>query len=166
MENKPNGFKKTLTLFAIVIIAIVLGFFRDSIFKNINALLKAWDMDRDYYLPSYLSFLENYEYETLSNVKWFLTMFFCILYLFLSVFTIKLLFFNKKYQKITVFTYLGIIALSAFFIFIGIIWKSNAEKMYEFARYLMGMAQSPIVLMILIPTFKLSEKEKTKTSKE
>lgn len=145
---------------------MLLGYFRDSVFKTINALLRAWDLDQDYFLPRYLSFLENFEYETLINLKWVLTLFFCFLYLFLSIFVIKLLFYSKKHQKITFFTYFAIIIFSAFFILIGLVWQSTSEKMYEFARYLMGMAQSPIILMILIPTFKLLEKENQKTSKE
>lgn len=69
-------------------------------------------------------------------------------------------------MTITILTYVGIIILSAVFTTIGYLFEGTSEKMYEFARYLMGMAQSPIVLMILIPTFKLSEKENFKTSKE
>lgn len=166
MENQPNRPKRNLTLVGLALIAILLGYLRDSVFKNINALLRAWDLDQDYVLPNYLTFLENYEYDSISNFKWILTIFFSFLYLFLSVFVIKLLFNTKKYRNITILTYFGVIAFSAFFILIGIIWKDNAEKMYEFARYLMGMAQSPIILMILIPSFMLSEKEKPKTSKE
>ena len=146
---------------------MVLGFIRDSVFKSINALLRAWDLDQDYFLPKYFSFLENYEYADLVNIKWLLTLFFSILYLFLSIFTLKLLFNDKRHIKVAIYTYTGIIGLSSIFILIGLIWPSQSEKMYEFARFLMGMAQSTIILMLLIPALKLSsEKEKPKTSNE
>lgn len=166
MENQKNNTKRNILLVFGAILAILLGYLRDSVFKTINALLRAWDLNQDYFLPKYLSFLENFEYETLANLKWVLTLFFSFLYLLLSVFVIKLLFSSKKHLEITIFTYLGIIALSGIFILTGMVWNPASEKMYEFARYLMGMAQSPVILMILIPTFKLLEKENNKTSKQ
>lgn len=166
MKSKSNVIRTALSITIITILVILTGYLRDSVFKTINALLRSWDLGQDYFLPPFLSFLENYEYDTLVNLKWLLTLLFSILYLMLSIFTVKLIFNDRKYFKITIWTYAGIIILSGFFIVIGYIFSGTSEKMYEFARYLMGMAQSPIVLMILIPTFKLSEKEKFKTSKE
>ena len=162
--GKINSTKIKLGLYigCFAAMLILLGYLRDSIFKSINALLRAWDLDQDYFLPPFLSFLENYEYETLENLKWLLTLLFCLLYLIITILAIKLFFNNSKYIKIAAFTYVGIIVISAIFILIGYIFNSTSLKMYEFARYLMGMAQSPIVLMILIPTFKLSEKENMK----
>jgi fumarate reductase subunit D len=59
---------------------------------------------------------------------------------------------------ITVWVYTGIVLLSGLLMLIGII-SGSTENMYEFARYFMGMAQSPLILMILFPLFKLAEKE-------
>lgn len=166
MKSKLGVIKTVISIIIISILLILTGYLRDSIFKTINALLRSWDLEQDYFIPPFLSFLENFEYETLENLKWLLTLLFSILYLILSIFAIKLVFKDRKYIKIAIFTYVGIIILSGIFIISGYLFTSTSEKMYEFARYLMGMAQSPIVLMILIPTFKLSEKEKFKTSKE
>ena len=162
MKSQNNRLKNSLTLIVLALIAVLLGYLRDSIFKTINALLRAWDLSQDFYLPNYLTFLENFEYNTLVNLKWALTLVFSILYLFLSIFAIKWLFNNKKQVNITIFTYLAIIFLSGVFISIGLLWDASSDKMYEFARYLMGMAQSPIILMLLIPAFKLAEKENMK----
>ena len=68
----------------------------------------------------------------------------------------------KKYIRITFAVYIAIILISALFIGFGLLFKNSSETMYEFARYLMGMAQSPIILMVLIPALKLSEKEEIK----
>lgn len=162
MKSQNNRLKNSLALIVLALTAVLLGYLRDSIFKTINALLRAWDLDQDFFLPNYLTFLENFEYNTLTNLKWALTLVFSILYLFLSIFAIKWLFNSKKHVKITIFTYLAIICLSALFISIGLAWDTTSDKMYEFARYLMGMAQSPLVLMLLIPAFKLAEKENMK----
>ncbi len=142
---------------------LLLGYYRDFVFKNINALLKALDYQIDYDMPLSLHFLGNCTYTTLLNIKWGLTLLFGIIYLVISIITIQLLFNNKKQTHITIAVYIAITLVSALFICIGFIFKSTSETMYEFARYLMGMAQSPIILMILIPAFKLSEKENNKT---
>ena len=143
---------------------LILGFYRDFVFKSINALLQAWDHDMDYAMPRSLNFLSNYGYDTIVNIKWLLTLIFSLAYLGISIAVIRFMFRNRAYNRITIASYAGIIAVSALLIIMGLLFKSTSEKMYEFARYLMGMAQSPIVVMILIPAFKLAEKEKTTTS--
>lgn len=164
MINPTSTKKLWLQISFIAFIAIALGYLRDSIFKTINALLRAWDLEEDYFLPTFLKFLENFEYETLINLKWLLTFIFTALYLFFSLITIKVLFQNRTFMKITLFVYIALLIVSGGFMMFGYFFDGTAEKMYTFARYLMGLAQSPLILMILIPAFKLSEKEIDKTS--
>ncbi|MCW3071678.1 MAG: hypothetical protein JWO44_1568 [Bacteroidetes bacterium] len=157
---------KTVSFYLLVIaLLLATGFYRDFVFKSINALLQAWDANVDYYLPPSLRFFENYEYDTLLRIKWILTFAFSLVYLLISVITIRYIFGRKKLIMITVWTYAGIMLLSGIFMLTGIIFSSASEKMYEFARYFMGMAQSPLILMILIPVFKLAEKENTAAAK-
>jgi len=155
-----KSIKKIFFLFLIACVLLFFGYYRDFVFKNINALLKARDYEVSYALPSSLQFIEQYSYNTLLSLKWLLTLLFSIVYWGISTITIYLLFKNKRYNRITSFLYLAVIFLSGIFIATGFLFQSSAETMYEFARYLMGMAQSPIILMILIPAFKLAEKDK------
>lgn len=152
--------KKIIHITLILISIVFFSFYRDFVFKSINALLQAWDYDMDYPIHPTLSFLKKYEYSTVYNFKWFLTLFFSGIFLFLLIWTIKVLFNNKRYRTVAILSYLIITILSALFMFVGYIFTDLAEKMYEASRFLMGMAQSPIILMILIPLFLLSEKEK------
>jgi hypothetical protein len=150
--------KKYFYFLLIVISLSGVGFYREFVFYNINALLQAMDADVDYEMPLSLNFLTNFEYHTLVNLKWLLTILFAALYLVISLITIKLLFHNNKYKLITIGVFGGVTALSGIFILIGFIIKSRDDKMYEIARFLMGILQSPIILMLLIPAFKISEK--------
>lgn len=151
--------KTVIFYFLILSTLLSLGFYRDFVFKSINALLQAWDHDLEYTMPSSLNFFEKLEYETIVNLKWLLTLVFSLIYLIISIGVIRFIFDNRRYLYITIGSYLGVIIVSAIFIGIGMIFSGASEKMYEFARYLMGMAQSPIILMILIPAFKIYEKE-------
>jgi hypothetical protein len=152
--------KKLVYLLSIVCIILFTGYYRDSVFKNINALIKAKDFDMDYSMPGSLHFLQNYNYDTLLNVKWLLTFLFSAIYFLITFVTVKVLFGNKKYGMLTFIAYLAVVSISILLIFTGYIFPALSEKMYEFARYLMGMAQSPIILMVLIPAFKISETAK------
>jgi hypothetical protein len=153
--------KKHIQIGFILVLLIFLGFLRETIFKNTNALLQAWDADFDYSMPVYLEFIKAYEYDTIVNLKWLFTLLFSLLYLGISCYAIKVIFNQKIFLKITLAAYLTLIIISGLFILTGLVLLPFSDKMYEFARYFMGIAQSPLVLMILIPVFKISQKEKT-----
>jgi hypothetical protein len=150
--------KIVLKLFYIVGALLIVGFSRDFIFKSINALVKANDFDMDYYLHPSLSYLEQFENTTLIKIKWLLTLIFSLLYFIIDYISIKSLFKNQTYLKILFFTYVSVFLISGILILIGILLQGQRQAMYEFARYLMGMLQSPLILMILIPVFQLNEK--------
>ncbi|MBK7182006.1 MAG: hypothetical protein IPH89_03215 [Bacteroidetes bacterium] len=153
--------RKYLIWIAIVFALVFLSFYRDYFFRCINAMLMAWDYDMDYPMPTHLSFFEQLEYSTV-NLKWFFTLFFAFLFYLTSHLAINYQFSNKNYNRITFYLFAGLTVLSALFIGIGFLTSALSERMYEFARFLMGLAQSPLVLMVLIPAFMLVEKEKQK----
>ena len=145
MNKASTPFNQAIKIGLIICSLLTIGYYRDFVFKTINGLLKAWDFDVDYVIPPSLKFLENYQYDTLLNIKWILTLLFSFLYLIIALVTIKLLFNNRKYFRIVIGTYIGISIFSGIFIIIGHLFYSSSEKMYEFARYFMGLAQSPII---------------------
>lgn len=147
-------------LLFLTIVVVGLGFYRDFVFKNINALLKAWDYEADYTMPNSLVFLKNWEYNAVWKLKWILTIICALLFLAVSIAFIKLLFNNKAYIKYTVWAFLVVFFVSSILVLFGFLFKQHYENFYLFSRYLMGMIQSPIILMILIAAFKLHEIQK------
>jgi len=156
---------KSVFLIALVIATISLGFYRDFVFKSINALLKAKDFEATFTLPSSLSFFQNMEYNTLGTTKWILTLICALLFLIISVFFIKILFVNKNYIKYTIWSYILITTLSFLIIALGFLFKKHFQDFYSVSRYLMGIVQSPILLMILIPAFKIAEVQQKEIEK-
>jgi hypothetical protein len=152
--------KKYICIFVLITLILFFGFLRETVFKNLNALLQAWDADIDYKMPFFLSFTENLDYPDVVKLKWLFTYVFSIIFLALSLLAIRLLFNDRRFIKITIISWTCILLLSAIFICTGLIFNDTDGKMYEFARYFAGIAQSPLILMILIPVFKLIEKEK------
>jgi hypothetical protein len=148
-------------LWSILIIALLClaGFYRDFVFKSINNLLQAWDNDMSYSMAAHLSFLEEFEYDSLVRLKWLLTLLFSLCFLLITMLAIHVLFTNRYYLRIAIFSYLALVILSALITFTGFLIEGLADEAYELARYLMGIAQSPLVLMILVPCFLLADKK-------
>lgn len=151
--------KKYGYLILIILALLLLGYYRDFIFRTINSMLQAMDYKADYTPPVSMKFLKGCSYDALTNLKWLLTLVFSLVYLLLALITMKILFNNRKYRNMTIGVYLAILLVSGIFMLCGLLFESTSARMYEFSRYLMGMAQSPIILMILIPAFKLSGQE-------
>lgn len=120
----------------------------------------AWDYEMDYPMPAHLRFFERFDYDQVINLKWLFTLIFAAIFYFISRFTIQYLFNNRNYNHIVLIAFAAITVLSGIFMAIGWMIPSSLERMYEIARFLMGLAQSPVVLMVLIPAFMLAEKER------
>lgn len=131
--------KKSL-LPLLIIITILLGFIRDYVFVTINEKTgqgASGSGDLFYW-------------------KWILTFVFTLLYLLLTCFFLHLLFREKKYVWLGVYVYTALLAVSFIAGGAGLAF-SSFEKTYPFIRTVLGIAQSPIVMMILIPVSYLNE---------
>jgi len=156
-----RNFRKFSILSLIVLLLLVLGYYRDFIFKEINAIIQSKELNASYTAAPSIQFMQDYATSFLIKLKWTLTLLFSLVYLGIALFTIHLIFRNPKFNRITIITYLVVGFISGIFMLIGYVFTGLSDKMYEFSRYLMGMAQSPIILMILIPAFKLSLQERS-----
>ena len=157
--------QKIILLFCIIGIILFLGYYRDFVFVTINFILQARDYRAEYTLPPSLNFLDQFSYNVLMNFKWLLTVLFSMAYLLVALITLRILFNKRKYTRILVGVYAAVMLLSGLFMLVGYVFGDLSARMYEFARYLMGMAQSPVILMILIPAFKLSDQEPNNITK-
>ena len=144
-----------LSILAILIIA--LGFLRLFLFENINYHLQFlyYDMERSYMAES-LNFLRSFTYDELYEIKWILTILFSLTYLLFTCLVIKLLFCVRKYVLWTIYIFAAIIFISFVLYTSGYLINQDAIG-YRLARICMGVVQSPLPLMVLIPAFTLSE---------
>lgn len=157
-----KSLKKTIKIVLVSCFIIIMGYSRDFVFKNMNALIQSHELNLSFSMPSPLSFFDGFEYSSLIKIKWVLTVVFTVIYLLISLIAIKVFFRNKKFIRITVGVYIALTLVSAIFMTTGYFFHGISNNMYSISRYLMGMAQSPLVLMILIPAFKISERESIK----
>jgi hypothetical protein len=132
--------KKTLFIVLLIAITIILGFLRDYVFVSINHIIETGNGTNGHLLI----------------LKWILTGFCSILYLGITCFFLFLLFRSQKYIRIAISIYVLIFAIAFLIGGIGYITVSFG-KVYLLVRAILGIAQSPIVMMILIPACFINE---------
>jgi hypothetical protein len=151
--------KKHMLLLLIVCALLLLGYYRDFVFKTINSVIQAKDYNAGFTSPPALQFLDQCSYGVLMKLKWVLTLLFTLVYLGMALLAVKIIFDKKKYNHITIGVYVVVTLISGLLMLTGYVFEGLSGRMYELSRYLMDTAQSPIILMILIPAFKLSGQE-------
>ncbi len=152
---------KRLFLGLFLLAFILTGFIREFVFVNINYQLSYLYYHDEYnWVNKHLDFIKSFSYMQLYQAKWVLTFVFSIIYLALSCWLTHFLFKKRRFIKIMigVFSLFGIIAILAYCT--GYLLHDTASG-YKFARIFMGIVQSPLIPMILMPAFVFSESKKT-----
>lgn len=137
-----------------------LGFSREFLFVNINnQLYKLYYHNNDITLPDSLRFLESLDYSTIYYSKYPLTILYFLAYFFTSLYAVKLICQNKKYNKWVVYIYaLLLILASIVMTYNYLINNQLSGNEYTFSRWLMGIAQSPLVAFFIIAAGTLYQK--------
>ncbi|MFO0322710.1 MAG: hypothetical protein ACK504_09820 [Bacteroidota bacterium] len=132
----------------------LLGFSREFIFVNINNLLfKIYYHNDSIIIPDSLSFLSNYNYSFIYYLKYLLTFLYYILYFLISFYAVKIICNNKSITHYIVYIYAILLLLASFIMAYNyIINRSLVGDEYTLSRWLMGIAQSPLVAFFTIAT--------------
>jgi hypothetical protein len=151
--------KESLLILILIIVFIAIGFFRDAVFMNINSqLYKLYFKNYEFTLPNWLSVFSDWPYMRLYYFKYFLTAFFVVIYLLLSVLTVRIMTGDLKRSKWVYYAY-GIVIAMASITYLGGYLINNFPKGYLFSRNLLGLLQSPFIIMIIIPALKLEQQK-------
>lgn len=124
--------RSIVLLLAFAIVA--LGFLRDYIFVSINHQIEP---DKEGGGDLFI-------------LKWVLTVIFCVIYFANTSLILFFVFRSRKYLLLVLFVYLILLVVSFFVGLTGFI-ISSFNDVYPFLRAVMGVAQSPVVLMVLLP---------------
>ena len=151
--------KLNYALICIVSLVIIgSGFLRDSMFRTINWQITHFQTDNPVLVRSsfYYKLFLHFNTNELYAAKWILTIIFSILFFTYTVIGTRLIYKTKYYTKTIAILFISIFILSALAYSIGY-FTGNLSKGYHFARIFMGAAQSPFILLILLPAIKLSK---------
>ncbi len=132
--------RKKILIFGLIALTITLGFLREYIFVSVNMETGQG--------PSGSGDLFIW--------KWVLTFAFSIAYLTLSGCFLYFIFSSVKYIRLAILIYALLFFISFLVALIGYLFYSFSDA-YPYIRKVLGVAQSPIITMILIPACFLNE---------
>jgi hypothetical protein len=149
--------RKAVFLLLLIALFLTCGFLRDFVFLAVNEQTRiAYYHSPDSFLPHSMKFLEPLSYSALYYLKWLLTLVFAMLFMGLTIAFVYLFFPNRTYLSWTLYVYGGVMALAGVF-WLGGYLVHSSEKGYIISRFLMGLEEGPVMLMLLIPGFRLFE---------
>jgi thiosulfate reductase cytochrome b subunit len=161
--QKQKQLKPSLKYVLFITIFAVLGFSREFLFVNINdQLYSLYYYYNDYKFPSSLNLLQRLDYSTLYYLKYPLTILYFLAFFFTGFFAVKLICTNKKNALWVVYIYVILLVLSGISMAYNYFMNNqlNGDE-YTFSRWLMGIAQSPLVAFFTIASSKLYNKFQT-----
>ncbi len=124
--------KRRVLIVVLLLLTIALGFVRDYIFVSLNGFIES----------------VNDAGGRLSLLKWVLTALFSLLYLLDTCVFLFVCFGDKKYVWLSLFSF-ALLFLTAFFASLISYCFFTFADVYPFIRAVMGVAQSPIIMMVL-----------------
>ncbi len=149
-----------------ILIILIVGYFREIIFVHVNLqrsqlYFNETDKDYGYEFPTWLQFLKHMTYEELNNMKWIMTLAYFMFYFAIAYFLVRSIFKNKNYNKITIAVHVIFFISAGVSYIVGYLTGKGLEG-YTLSRALMGILQSPVLIMLLIPAFILDQRQNLK----
>lgn len=155
--------KNSLKYIFFITVFALLGFSREFLFVNTNnQLFKLYYHNEDIKIPESLEFITHFQYSTLYYVKYLFTIIYFLAYLLTSYFAVKHICLNKKNTQWVIYIYAILLVLSGISMAYNYLINNqlNGDE-YTFSRWLMGIAQSPLVAFFMIASSKLYNKFQT-----
>lgn len=139
------------------LIFALLGFSREFLFVHINQYLYSlYYHFTDPYLPSSLEFIRPFSYETLYYAKFGLTVIYYLAYFIVSYYGIKSISKNPILLKTCFYLFIIILIISSILTIYNYFINHNlGGNIYTTSRWLMGIAQSPLIAFFLIASDKI-----------
>lgn len=127
-----------------------------------NQLYSLYYQHSNFALPDSLIFLKEIDYTTLYFLKYPLTILYFLSYFFVSFFAVRQICKDKKNAVWVTYIYALLLVLSGISMAYNYIIHNqlNGDE-YTFSRWLMGIAQSPLVAFFIIASSKLYNKFQT-----
>ncbi|MBI3519752.1 MAG: hypothetical protein HY062_10400 [Bacteroidetes bacterium] len=141
----------------------ILGFSREFLFVNVNSqLYSLYYHHSKFILPDSLFFLKGLDYTSLYFLKFPFTTVYFLAYFFTSFYAVKFICAHKKNAWWVFYIYAILLVLSGISMSYNYFLNNQlGGNEYTFSRWLMGIAQSPIVTFFTIASSKLYNKFQT-----
>lgn len=135
----------------------MVGYLRETAFLVINSVLHNYPFpyNRSYVTPP--KFLYTYSDDTLLTIKWVLTFLFSVIFFGFAILLFNFYFKNKSFNKITFRIYFSLLVSSFILSMVGIL-SNSFDETYSISRFIIGLAQSPLIPLVLFVLFYFKNK--------
>lgn len=139
----------------------ILGYIREFFFVHLNIIMyeKYYHSVSPVPVPGTMNVFRHLSYDTLYYSKYFYTAIWAFLFFITGFFAVKKLGTHSQLIRIYIWTYVVISALAALSMLYGYFVNHRLQDdEYTLSRWLLGIAQSPIICLILVASEKLYNK--------
>ena len=147
-------------IIAFLILFACLGYFREFFFVHLNGIMyKKYYGHTSLAVPGVMHLFESLSYKTLYFSKYIYTLIWIAVFFFTNYFAIKTLSTQKILLKFLTYSYVILLSLAAIAMAYGLFINGRLQDdEYTISRWLLGIAQSPLICLILIASEKLYPK--------
>lgn len=135
-----------------------LGYMREFFFVHMNNIMyrKYYNMTTDLEVPRIMHIFESFSYDILYYSKYPYTLIWTFIFFACSYVALKKLTASPLALKLLCYAYCLLLLLAGVSMTYGYIANSNLQNdEYTLSRWLLGIAQSPIICLILLASEKL-----------
>lgn len=153
---------KILPILIFLIVFATLGYLREYFFVHINIIMhsKYYHRAPEPPLTGFITYFERFSYETLYYSKYIYTVLFTLSDFLISYFAIKRITQSPLLIKVLVYAYAFILLCAGLAMLVGYLgFNRLQDDEYTLSRWLMGIAQSPIICLILLASSTLIQKK-------
>jgi len=153
--------KKNLAIVVFVLLFAGLGYAREFFFVNLNNIMymKYYSSTSTMPVPAVMHVFESASYSTLYYSKYIYTLLWALLFMMLSYFALKRFTGKPLLCRLLIYTYVVMLIVAGLAMAYGLIVSQRLQNdEYTLSRWLLGIAQSPIICLILLASEKLYNK--------
>ena len=149
---------KTIVFFLLIFGCI--GYFREFFFVNLNNIMfQKYYNHTDLTIPEVMKPFNSFSYKTLYYSKYFFSFLWIIIFFLANYLAIKKLSNQKILLKFLIYSYIILLTLASIAMIYGyFVMGRLQDDEYTISRWLLGIAQSPIICLIIIASEKLYPK--------
>lgn len=153
--------KKAKWFILIFLLFAFLGYCREFFFVHLNIIMyeKYYHSVSPAPFPLIMNFFRRFSYDTLYYSKYIYTLLWIFVFFAANYFGVKKLTSNSNLVKILIYSYGTMFVLAAISMLYGYFVNGRLQDdEYTVSRWLLGIAQSPIICLILVASEKLYNK--------
>jgi hypothetical protein len=142
----------------------VCGYMREFFFVHMNNILfmKYYNKSSALKVPELMKTFEHFDYNTLYYSKYLFTILWVLLFFTINYYALRKLSSVSAFRRALLYCYAGMILLAGVAMAFGYLINGSLKNdEYTLSRWLMGVAQSPIICLILLASEKLYYKSES-----